>query len=104
MPLRSNDKLRIRSSPDRLLLNTGQPSGCLEEFQNTLPQVGYYAGTTVASKDSFGLESWEGLDTGIMNQGDINLADVAAQIGADFRSGAISMDDVEGRSEVLCQQ
>ena len=37
-----------------------------------------------------------------MNQGDINLGDVAAQIGADVKSGAISMFDVEDRIEALC--
>jgi hypothetical protein len=81
-----------------VFLNSGQPSGFDSAYQNTLPdnpvtgwngdqghhfaaflQAGYLYGSGTASFQAWALEYWEGLDSGIMNLGDVNLGEAAAQ-------------------------
>jgi hypothetical protein len=114
----------ISSTSNPVQLNTGQSSGFLSQYQNTLPdnpatgwngdqahhfaaffQFGYVyslLGFGPGAIASFALEYAEGLDSGIMNLGDVNLGDAAVQIGEDLASGKISTADVAGRIKALC--
>jgi hypothetical protein len=100
-----------------------QPSGYAAQYQNTLPdnadtgwngdqghhfaaffQAGYLYGSNAAGMAAWALEYWQGLDSGIMNLGDVNLGEVAAQIGADLRSGVITTAQVGNAiKNNLCQ-
>ena len=105
-------------------LNTGQASGFRGDYQNTLPdgrrgnpswngdqahhfaaffQFGYRHRATAGENASSILEYFQGLDSGVMNLGDVRLGNVAAQTGADLRAGLIGREDVGQRiSETLC--
>ena len=104
-------------------LNSGQPSGFDPSYQNTLPdnpvtgwngdqghhfaaflQAGYLYGFGTASSQAWALEYWEGLNSGIMNLGDVNLGEAAAQIGAGLAAGTIKPGDVAGIiNNTICQ-
>lgn len=100
-------------------LNTGQASGFGADYQNTLPddkrtgwngdqahhfaaffQFGYVhssrtlGGTSLADVASFTLEYFQGLDSGVMNLGDVRLGERAGQIGADLMNGRITRGQV----------
>jgi hypothetical protein len=94
-------------------LNTGKPSGYQTKYQNTLPdnpitgwngdqghhfaaffQFGYKYGAAAGSVTAFATEWWQGLESGVLNAGDVALGEAAAQIGANLKAGKISMSDV----------
>jgi hypothetical protein len=116
----------IETSSYPVALNTGQASGYLSQYQNTLPdnpttgwngdqghhfaaffELGYeysVAGLSPGSLAAFALEYIQGMDSGVMNVGDVNLGEAAAQIGAALASKQISLSQVAGKIQGLCSK
>jgi hypothetical protein len=70
-------------------------------------ELGYeysVAGLSPGSLAAFVLEYVQGLDSGVMNVGDVNLGEAAAQIGAQLASKQISMSQVAGKIQGLCSK
>ena len=104
----------------QVVLYQGGDNGFLSQFRNTVDdsangngdqahhfaaflEWGYEFGSAAGQTASSFLEFAQGLYNGTVNGGDINLGNFAAQIGADLRSGTISITAAVQKISGLCK-